>query len=160
MRLAVGALRRDRGLADAAQRDPASLMSALLEAARLGLEPGTEQYYLTVRGGKVLGITGYQGDIELIYRAGAVSSVIVETVHQHDKFSYTPGRDDRPLHEIDWDLDDRGPLRLACSEARTSTRGPHGLRTPRPGRGGTACQVRGPIQCSTVSPLLSSRSLR
>ncbi|WP_030777812.1 recombinase RecT, partial [Streptomyces sp. NRRL F-2664] len=58
----------------------------------------------------IQGIVGYQGIIELIYRAGAVSSVIVETVHEHDTFSYVPGRDERPVHEIDWFGTDRGPL--------------------------------------------------
>ncbi len=53
-----------------------------------------------------------------MYRAGAVSSVIVEVVRQHDHFRYVPGRDERPEHEIDWDLEDRGDLRLAYAYAR------------------------------------------
>lgn len=121
VRLAVGALRRDKNLAAAAQANPGSLMVALLEAARKGLEPGTPEYYLTPRktknGPEVLGITGYQGEIEMIYRAGAVSSVIVEVVREKDGFSYAPGRDERPVHEIDWNLDDRGALRLAYAYA-------------------------------------------
>ena len=83
-RLAVSALKRSDKLSRRAQQNPASLMHALLEAASLGLKPGTEEYYLTPRGGKepgVLGITGYQGEIELIYRAGAVSSVKAEVVY-------------------------------------------------------------------------------
>lgn len=121
VRLAQGALRRDAKLAEAASCDPASLMHALLDAARQGLEPGTEEYYLTARKvrGKptVLGIRGYQGEIELIYRAGAVSSVIVEVVREKDEFNYRPGRDDRPDHEIDWDLQDRGELKLVYAYA-------------------------------------------
>lgn len=123
VRLAVSVLRRDEKLARAAQNNPAALMGALMEAARLGLEPGTEQYYLTPRwNGKtrceeIAGITGYQGEIELIYRAGAVSSVIVETVYSNDRFDYRPGRDERPIHEIDWDADDRGQLRLVYAYA-------------------------------------------
>ncbi len=49
VRLAVGALRRDRKLAEAATNDPAALMGALLEAARLGHEPATEAFYLVPR---------------------------------------------------------------------------------------------------------------
>lgn len=120
-RLALGALRRDVKLREAAENDPASLMVALLHAARLGLEPGTEQYYLTPRKVKgqpsVLGIPGYQGLVELMYRAGAVSAVIVECVYSNDRFDYVPGRDTRPIHEIDWDSDDRGALRLAYAYA-------------------------------------------
>ncbi|MCU1677686.1 MAG: RecT protein [Frankiales bacterium] len=121
MRVATGALRRDADLAAAARNDPASMMVALLHAARLGLEPGTEEYYLTPRKekgqAKVLGIVGYQGLVELMYRAGAVSSVVAEVVRTKDKFTYAPGREDRPVHEIDWDLDDRGDLRLVYAYA-------------------------------------------
>lgn len=105
-RVAIGALRRDRNLEQAARANPASFLGALLDAARRGLEPGTEQYYLVpqkVKGQmQVRGQMGYQGVVELIYRAGAVSSVIVEVVRQNDTFRYVPGRDDRPVHEIDW----------------------------------------------------------
>lgn len=121
VRLAVGALRRDKNLAQAAQNNPAALMSALSNAARLGLEPGTEEFYLTPRKNKgqleVLGITGYQGIIELIYRAGAVSSVIAEVVYSDDTFDYQPGRDERPIHRVDWDAEDRGKLRLVYAYA-------------------------------------------
>lgn len=120
-RVAIGALRRDSKLMQAAQNDVASLMNALSTAARLGLEAGTEQYYLTPRKVKgrltVLGITGYQGLVELMYRAGAISSVIAEVVYTGDRFAYQPGRDERPQHEIDWDADDRGALRLAYAYA-------------------------------------------
>ena len=121
VQMAVAALRRDQHLREAAEVNPASLIYALREAARMGLEPGTEQYYLTPRKEKgslkVLGIVGYQGHIERMYRAGAVSSVIAETVHRNDDFTYLPGRDERPIHEIDWFADDRGPLVLAYAYA-------------------------------------------
>jgi len=117
VRVAQGALRRDPALLAIAERNVGSLMSVLMDAARLGLEPGTEQYYLVAFGNEIQGIPGYQGEIELMYRAGAVSSVIVEAVRAKDVFRYSPGRDLRPVHEIDWDTDDRGPLRLAYAYA-------------------------------------------
>lgn len=117
IRLAVGAIRGNEDLMKAAQTDVGVFLRELKIAARLGLEPGTEQFYLTPRKSKahnyaliVKGIVGYQGIVELIYRAGAVSSVIVEAVRANDNFSYVPGRDDRPVHEIDWFGSDRGPL--------------------------------------------------
>lgn len=120
-RVAVGALRRDPKLEQAARNNPAAFLGALLDAARRGLEPGTEQYYLVPQKNKgqmeVRGQMGYQGVIELIYRAGAVSSVIVECVRENDKFAYRPGRDERPDHEVDWDSEDRGPLRLVYAYA-------------------------------------------
>lgn len=132
VRIAVGALKRGKKihhegaqryeLEVAAQNNPGVFLAALLDAARLGLEPGTEQYYLTPRKVKgqleILGIVGYQGIIELMYRAGAVSSVIAECVYSHDEFAYQPGVDDVPVHRIDWDADDRGELRLVYAYAR------------------------------------------
>ncbi|MFG2747226.1 recombinase RecT [Streptomyces chartreusis] len=117
IRLAVGAIRGDKNLEQAARNDIGVFLRELRTAARLGLEPGTEQFYLTPRKSKahrgqkiIKGIVGYQGIIELIYRAGAVSSVIVEVVRANDSFQYVPGRDERPVHEIDWFGGDRGPL--------------------------------------------------
>jgi recombination protein RecT len=128
VRLAQGALKRGKKVGDrtelevAAGNNPAVFLAALLDAARLGLEPGTEQYYLTPRKVKgqleILGIVGYQGEIELIYRAGAVSSVIAEVVYANDVFSYQPGRDELPHHQPDWDAEDRGRLRLVYAFAR------------------------------------------
>lgn len=118
VRLAVGALRRDPNLMAAAQKNPGSLMQALLDAARLGLEPGTKEYYLTPRGGKqpgVLGITGYQGEVELIYRAGAVSSIKAELVCAADQFYHSP-TGDRPDHVVDW-FTDRGEVQGAYAYA-------------------------------------------
>jgi len=123
IRTTQGLLRRNEKLLEAAQNDPGQFMSVLMDAANLGLVPGTEQYYLVPRWNKkkrcteVTGVRGYQGEIELMYRAGAVSSVIVEVVYDNDRFEYRPGRDERPLHEIDWDVVDRGELRLAYAYA-------------------------------------------
>lgn len=128
VRLAQGALKKGRKqgnrfeLEIAANNNPGVFLSCLLDAARLGLEPGTEQYYLTPRKVKgqleILGIVGYQGLIELMYRAGAISSVVAECVYEHDSFSFRPGQDEIPVHEIDWDAADRGKLRLVYAFAR------------------------------------------
>jgi recombination protein RecT len=111
VRLAQGALKRGKRGQDgrfeleaAAANNPGVFLAALLDAARLGLEPGTEQYYLTPRKVKgrleILGIVGYQGHIELIYRAGAVSSVVVQVVHEYDEYRYNRGLDEVPLHRF------------------------------------------------------------
>jgi recombination protein RecT len=113
---ALGALRRNEGVLQAANNDPASLVVALSQAAQLGLMPGSDEYYLTVKGGKILGITGYQGEVELMYRAGAVSSVIAEIVYENDKFEYVPGVHDKPIHHFDH-FGDRGKIRGAYAYA-------------------------------------------
>lgn len=126
VRLAQGALRRNPTLEQAARANPASLLAALLDAARLGLEPGTEQYYLVPykdRGRPIVqGVPGYQGEVELMYRAGAVSSVCVEVVREADEFDWVAGQLDRqrpprwegpqkqPWHKPNWFGGDRGQL--------------------------------------------------
>jgi recombination protein RecT len=93
-------------LAVAAANNPGVFLAALLDAARLGLEPGTEQYYLTPRRVgrekrlEILGIVGYQGYIELMYRAGAVASVVAEVVREHDEYRYQRGIDEVPMHRF------------------------------------------------------------
>lgn len=87
-----------------AQENPDSLIVALMECAALGHLPGTDEYYLTprtVKGRKViLGIEGYKGVIERMYRSGAVAKVVVREVCAQDPFRYIEGQDDRPVHEI------------------------------------------------------------
>lgn len=102
---ALAALQRDNNLAAAALNTPETLVSALSEAAQKGLAPGTPEYYLTSRRDKnrgqiVLGITGYQGEIELIFRAGAVATIVAEVVHENDEYTYERGIQDRPIHKI------------------------------------------------------------
>ena len=96
---ALAALRKDKDLYATAKANPGSLMNALTEAARLGLTPGTDEYYLTIKAGKVLGIVGYQGEVELIYRAGAVSSVVVDVVRENDEFTWRQGEMSKPVHQ-------------------------------------------------------------
>src|SRR5262249_22545171 len=108
VRLTQGALKRGKRIRDkrdphfgmfelevAAANNPGAFLAALLDAARQGLEPGTEQYYLTPRkvGGRdghleILGIVGYQGYVDLMYRAGGVTSVVVQVVREHDRYEF------------------------------------------------------------------------
>lgn len=127
VRASAGALRTGKmtngefDLEIAARNNPQAFINALRTAARLGLTPGTEEYYLTPRkvGGRleILGITGYMGYIELMYRAGAVATVIVETVHEGEVFDFVRGRDEVPTHAIDWRAK-RGPLELVYAYAK------------------------------------------
>jgi len=113
VRLAQGALRRDAKLREAAENNPGSLMHALLDAARLGHEPGTKEYHLTPRRRKgqleVLGIEGYSGIVKRMLNAGQVLSVVAEVVCERDEFTYVPGENDRPIHRVDW-FGDRGAV--------------------------------------------------
>ncbi|MDG4784388.1 recombinase RecT [Micromonospora sp. WMMD1102] len=134
VRLAQGALKRGRRVDDkptnpfeleqAAANNPGVFLAALLDAARLGLDPGTEQYYLTPRKQRgrleILGIVGYQGHIELMYRAGAVSSIVAEVVRENDEYRYQRGVDEVPVHRFRPFASeaDRGPLLGVYAYAR------------------------------------------
>jgi recombination protein RecT len=111
VRLAQGALKKGKRtpsgafeLEVAAANNPGAFLAALLDAARQGLTPGSEEYYLTPRKVKgqleILGITGYQGYVELMYRAGAVSSVVVQVVRENDFYRYNRGEDRVPVHRF------------------------------------------------------------
>jgi recombination protein RecT len=102
IRLATGLLRRDEKLNAISQRNPGSLMQALLECARLGHEPGTESFYLVPMGNEIEGWEGYRGVVERMYRAGAISSVKAELVKANDGFRFDPSNDERPSHTVDW----------------------------------------------------------
>lgn len=118
IRVTQGALRRDPKLAIAAIANPQSLLYALLDAARLGHEPDTDDYYLVPFGNEVTGIEGYKGIIERMYRGGAVSSVVAEIVRKDDIYRRTSATTP-PVHEFDEfaDPDERGPLRGAYAYA-------------------------------------------
>lgn|SRR5512139_671612 len=103
--IAASALWKNEKLAEAAIANPESLVVALRDCARLGHQPGTDQYALTVRKQNkrpgVLGIEQYQGVIERMYRAGAVQAVHAEVVCRGETFR----RQDPapPLHGVaDW----------------------------------------------------------
>ena len=118
VRVTQGALRKDDKLMQAAIANPLSLLNCLLDAARLGHEPGTDQYYLVPFGSEVTGIEGYKGIIERMYRAGGVSSVVAQTVRQRDRYA-SRGENAPPVHEYDEfaSPDQRGPLRGAYAYA-------------------------------------------
>jgi recombination protein RecT len=109
LRLAEGLLRRDPTLAAVSIANPASFFAALLECARLGLVPG-DTYHLIAFGRDVVGITDYKGEIELMYRAGMVQSIVCEVVYERDLFRFKPG-DEKPDHTVDWFDSDRGRMK-------------------------------------------------
>lgn len=133
VRIAQGALKKGKKQGDrfelevAAANNPGAFLAALLDAARQGLAPGTEEYYLTPRkvSGRleILGITGYQGYVELMYRAGAVASVVVEVVHANDQYRYDRGVDEVPVHKFKPFARDaeRGPIIGVYAYARMNS---------------------------------------
>jgi recombination protein RecT len=106
---ALAALRKDPDLLAAAENSPTAFVNSLMHAAQLGHVPGSKEYYLTRRrdkntGGReiIVGLEGYRGVIERMYRSGAVASVIVREVCAGDRFEFVEGVMDKPVHEVDW----------------------------------------------------------
>lgn len=110
--MAKAYLKQKPDLAQKANQDPAGFMIALSECARLGLVPGDTFHIIPFRdkgsGSNFTPVVDYTGEIELIYRAGAVSSVKAEIVYSADVFEFRPDMD-RPNHRIDW-FGDRGGM--------------------------------------------------
>lgn len=113
MAAAGASLWKSRALMDGAIQDPEALLVALREAASLGHLPGTRHYWLTprkrtvkldsnieVKVESVLGIEGYEGIIERMYRSGGVLSVHADVVYATDRFVMYAGPNGRPLHEV------------------------------------------------------------
>src|SRR5258708_6145842 len=103
---AAAALYASPALMNAAEKSPDSLITAMMRCAALGHQPGTDEYYLTPRTVKgrpvVLGIEGYRGVIERMYRSGAVKTVIVREVCAKDRFRYDDGLHRAgPVHALD-----------------------------------------------------------
>lgn len=105
--VAIDAVRRDPKIEKAANNDLRAFTAALRQAARMGLEPGTEAFYLVPFAPKagapqiIQGIVGYQGLVEMMYRAGAIQSVKAELIKEADQFAFNPA-DEKPHHVIDW----------------------------------------------------------
>jgi recombination protein RecT len=93
-----------------------SLMGAVLESAKLGLEPGLlgQSYILpyknykaskesVAKGGPEIYeaqfIIGYRGLIDLVRRSGQVSTISAQAVHENDVFNFEYGLEDKLEHK-------------------------------------------------------------
>lgn len=69
-----------------------SLMSGIMQAAQLGLEPGLLGHcYLIPYGNEAQFIIGYKGMIDLARRSGNIQSIYTQCVYENDEFSYQYG---------------------------------------------------------------------
>ncbi|WP_199827572.1 RecT family recombinase, partial [Streptomyces xylophagus] len=60
-----------------------------------------DTYHFVPFGNKVTGIEDYKGEIERMYRAGAVVSVKAEIVYKNDTYDFDEQTMDRPRHVRD-----------------------------------------------------------
>lgn len=84
-----------------AQCTPVSFISALMNAAQLGLEPNTPlgQAYLIPYGKECQFQLGYKGLIDLAYRSGEVKSIQAQVVYENDEFEFEFGLDPKLKHK-------------------------------------------------------------
>ncbi len=115
MRVALTGFRKTPDLLTCSRK---SLLGALLESARLGLEPCTEQAYLIPFKGECTLVIGYQGYVQLMYRSGQVEQVEAEMIYEADEWEDSRGDGGRFYHRPNWMADDRGQPILAYSYAR------------------------------------------
>lgn len=114
MRMALTCVRKTPALLDC---DPPTVIAALMEAARLGLEPGTKQAAIVPFGKTATFIAQWQGLVELMYRSGQVGSVTAEFIHERDDWEYSIGDGGRFWHRPNLLASDRGAILLAYAFA-------------------------------------------
>ena len=102
-RIALNVIRSNPKLLEC---DVNSLMGAVLESAKLGLEPGImgQSYLLPFKNNKTNRmeaqfIVGYRGLIDLVRRSGQVSTLEARTVYENDEFEYEYGLEDKLVHK-------------------------------------------------------------
>ena len=94
---------------------PISVVKAVLQAAELGLEPGSslgEFWLVPFKNGKtgqreVQGIPGYRGLISLARRTGEIANLYAEAVYEGDNFDVELGLEPRLVHKPDFDNEKR-----------------------------------------------------
>lgn len=113
---------QNQALTRAAMQNAAGLMATVQEAARLGLVPGSPDYYLVPRGNQVTGMVSYRGEMELMRRTGRVRDFGHMLVREHDRFEWR-GVTELPLLQ-EAPEGERGDLKyaIAWSEYRDGTR--------------------------------------
>lgn len=104
-RIALNVIRTNPQLLEC---DINSLMGGVLEAAKLGLEPGMMGQCYLLPYNKKQGntwvkeaqfIIGYKGLIDLVRRSGQVVSIEARTVYENDEFDYEYGLEDKLYHK-------------------------------------------------------------
>ena len=113
IRLALVDMRQNPKLAECS---PESVISSIMDAARLGLTPGPlgHSHLVPYWNSKMKGfecqlVPGYQGIIELVRRSGDVARIEAHVVHEQDDFDVQFGTESRVHHRPCWN-DDPGPV--------------------------------------------------
>ncbi len=120
-KLVLGSVSRTPALAKCS---PESVFRSLMQAAELGLEPGsaTGEAYLVPFGTECTLIPGYRGLISLAFRSGQVKSVTAKCVMAGDLFEYEEGLNPilRHVPSLEVEQDKEGMTHAYCVIQLTS----------------------------------------
>lgn len=113
VKVVLGAASRNPMILDCT---PLSVVKAVLQAAELGLEPGSslgEFWLVPFKNNKTgqreaQGIPGYRGLIALARRTGEISNLYAEVAYSEDQFEVELGLDPRLVHKPAYDSDAYG----------------------------------------------------
>lgn len=103
LRIVTNELRINKKLAEAARKNPASLVNAVCVAARCGLEIGgpNPQGHLVPHGDEVVFYPDYRGKLDLMRRSNTLASFSLEPVYENDifemKLGFEPSIDHKPF---------------------------------------------------------------
>jgi recombination protein RecT len=124
IRLAYQAKTTDTKLAQCSDE---SIVNCVMEAGRLGVEPGVPSgaYLVPFRnkggGWEAQLIVSYQGLIEIAYRSGKVAGIWAKKIHEHDEHKIREGSEGTKVHHIPV-LTNRGSMIgvYACARMKDS----------------------------------------
>ena len=120
LRVIITGLKNSKQAKALAQCDRPTLWAAMLEAARYGLMPFTDEGAIVPYGKTATFIPQYQGLIQIMYRTGQVANVTFNLIHQLDDWDVEYGTHARFYHkprfvDADGNPADRGkPILAYC----------------------------------------------
>lgn len=121
-KLCVGMMRTNAKLAQAARRNPASFVNAIMHASKLGLEPGIDAHLVPYENRKqntveIQCIPDYRGLLKLARNSGQITSISIQIAFTKDTFDLSLGTDDKLTHKPKLD-GDRGVPMLVYAVAK------------------------------------------
>jgi len=99
--------------------EPASLLMAAVQAARVGLplDPQLGRCAIVPRGGKATLMIMYRGLMDLMRRSGVVDSVYPDVIYSNDEWGFVAGLPPKLTHKPNLAVADRGAMVLAYAVA-------------------------------------------
>lgn len=121
-KLCLGMMRTNNKLAQAARRNPASFVNAIMHASKLGLEPGIDAHLVPYENRRqntveIQCIPDYRGLLKLARNSGEITSISIQIAYTEDTFDLSLGTDDKLVHKPKL-IGDRGQPMLVYAVAK------------------------------------------